>query len=207
MIWWLDDLTCFAFKFTIWRHISTHVTFTIYHLQFYLSVASRYKDATATGAPNPWVRLCQAKEDIELWASLEIEGPTANAWYGRGLYTVPLAPDGWENIDAILDAWQRERNGVKCLRCRMCLRWPGYMMAADGTCNMTVFWAMTLGQKLTFTVQSWLDCRSADARNTTLDWLRTTTTATWCDVTCKTRVKSMCRRLIPQGPNIAFPFL
>eukprot|EP00434_Breviolum_minutum_P037420 symbB.v1.2.033177.t1/scaffold4024.1/size46069/1 len=45
----------------------------------------------------------EAKEDIELWASLEIEGPTANAWYGRGLYTVPLAPDGWENIDAILD--------------------------------------------------------------------------------------------------------
>ena len=61
-----------------------------------------------------------------------------------GLYTVPLAPDGWENIDAILDAWQRERNGVKYLRCRMRLRWPGHMMAADGTCNMTVFWAMTL---------------------------------------------------------------
>lgn len=158
------------------------------------------------GGTNPWVRLCQAKEDIELWASLEIEGPTANAWYGRGLYTVPLAPDGWENIDAILDAWQRERNGVKYLRCRMCLRWPGHMMAADGTCNMTVFWAMTLRPKLTFTVQSWLDSRSADARNTTLDWPRTTTTATWCDVTCKTRVKSMCRRLIPQGPNIAFPF-
>lgn len=50
-IWWLDDLTFFAFKFTIWRYISTHVAFTIYHLQFYLSVASRYKDATATGAP------------------------------------------------------------------------------------------------------------------------------------------------------------
>ena len=45
----------------------------------------------------------QAKEDIELWASLEIEGPTANAWYGRGLYTVPLPPDGWEDIQALLD--------------------------------------------------------------------------------------------------------
>lgn len=45
----------------------------------------------------------EAKEDIELWASLEIEGPTANAWYGRGLYTVPLPPDGWEDIQALLD--------------------------------------------------------------------------------------------------------
>ena len=47
----------------------------------------------------------QAKEDIELWASLEIEGPTANAWYGRGLYTVPLPPDGWEDIQALLATW------------------------------------------------------------------------------------------------------
>ena len=47
----------------------------------------------------------QAKEDIELWASLEIEGPTANAWYGRGLYTVPLPPDGWEDIHALLATW------------------------------------------------------------------------------------------------------
>ena len=46
----------------------------------------------------------QAKEDIELWASLEIEGPTANAWYGRRLYTVPLPPDGWEDIQALLAA-------------------------------------------------------------------------------------------------------
>ncbi|CAK9025303.1 Nephrocystin-3 [Durusdinium trenchii] len=45
----------------------------------------------------------EAKEDIELWASLEIEGPTANAWYGRGLYTVPLPPDAWGDINALLD--------------------------------------------------------------------------------------------------------
>lgn len=52
----------------------------------------------------PWDS--EAKEDIELWASLEIEGPTANAWYGRGLYTVPLPPDAWENIEALLEPWR-----------------------------------------------------------------------------------------------------
>eukprot|EP00913_Durusdinium_trenchii_P028685 g26901.t1 len=51
----------------------------------------------------------EAKEDIELWASLEIEGPTANAWYGRGLYTVPLPPDAWGDINALLDRGRRRR--------------------------------------------------------------------------------------------------
>ena len=45
----------------------------------------------------------EAKENIEIWASLEIEGPKANAWYGRGLYTVPYSPDGWKDIHQLCD--------------------------------------------------------------------------------------------------------
>ena len=37
------------------------------------------------------------KEAAEIYASLNISGPHANAWWGQGVYTVPKPPDQWEN--------------------------------------------------------------------------------------------------------------
>ena len=34
-----------------------------------------------------------SKEATEIWASLRTDGPKANAWWGKGIYTVPLPPD------------------------------------------------------------------------------------------------------------------
>ncbi|CAK9060414.1 Nephrocystin-3 [Durusdinium trenchii] len=43
------------------------------------------------------------KEASEIWASLNTEGPNANAWWGRGVYTVPLPPDRWQDREELLD--------------------------------------------------------------------------------------------------------
>ncbi|CAK9092688.1 unnamed protein product [Durusdinium trenchii] len=45
----------------------------------------------------------EAKEKVELMASIRTEGETANAWWGKGVYSVPRAPDEWENKEQILD--------------------------------------------------------------------------------------------------------
>ncbi|CAL1128490.1 unnamed protein product [Cladocopium goreaui] len=44
-----------------------------------------------------------AKEAAEVWASLKTDGPNANAWWGKGIYTVPLPPDQWQNREQLLD--------------------------------------------------------------------------------------------------------
>ena len=44
-----------------------------------------------------------SKEAAEIWASLRTEGPSANAWWGKGIYTVPLPPDQWESREQLLD--------------------------------------------------------------------------------------------------------
>ena len=43
------------------------------------------------------------KEAAEVWASLKIEGEGANAWWGRGVYSVPKSPDRWANQMELLD--------------------------------------------------------------------------------------------------------
>ncbi|CAL1150886.1 unnamed protein product [Cladocopium goreaui] len=43
------------------------------------------------------------KEAAEIYASLNISGPHANAWWGQGVYTVPKPPDQWENRFQLLD--------------------------------------------------------------------------------------------------------
>ena len=43
------------------------------------------------------------KEAAEVWASLKIEGESANAWWGRGVYTVPKSPDRWTDQMELLD--------------------------------------------------------------------------------------------------------
>ncbi|CAK9077904.1 unnamed protein product [Durusdinium trenchii] len=44
-----------------------------------------------------------SKEASEIWASLNTEGPNANAWWGKGVYTVPWSPDQWRDRDKLLD--------------------------------------------------------------------------------------------------------
>eukprot|EP00435_Cladocopium_sp_Y103_P031681 s163_g8.t1 len=44
-----------------------------------------------------------SKETAEIWASLRTEGPNANAWWGKGIYTVPLPPDQWQSREKLLD--------------------------------------------------------------------------------------------------------
>eukprot|EP00435_Cladocopium_sp_Y103_P012355 s3026_g3.t1 len=44
-----------------------------------------------------------AKEAAEIWASLRTDGPNANAWWGKGIYTVPSPPDQWRNREQLLD--------------------------------------------------------------------------------------------------------
>lgn len=45
-----------------------------------------------------------AKEEQEVFASLKTEGDDANAWWGKGVYTVFKAPDEWEDgIPSLLD--------------------------------------------------------------------------------------------------------
>eukprot|EP00435_Cladocopium_sp_Y103_P036803 s1780_g9.t1 len=43
------------------------------------------------------------KEAAEIWASLKTEGPGANAWWGRGVYSVPKPPNEWKNRQELLD--------------------------------------------------------------------------------------------------------
>ena len=43
------------------------------------------------------------KKAAELWASLRTEGPDANAWWGKGIYSVPHPPDGWRDRAQLLD--------------------------------------------------------------------------------------------------------
>ena len=42
------------------------------------------------------------KEAAEVWASLKTEGEGANAWWGRGVYSVPKSPDRWGKPDGTL---------------------------------------------------------------------------------------------------------
>ena len=44
-----------------------------------------------------------AKKAAEVWASLKTEGPGANAWWGKGIYSVPYPPDGWRDRAQLLD--------------------------------------------------------------------------------------------------------
>ena len=44
-----------------------------------------------------------SKVAAEIWASLRTEGPNANAWWGRGIYTVPYPPDQWQSREQLLD--------------------------------------------------------------------------------------------------------
>ena len=44
-----------------------------------------------------------SKKAAEIWASLRTEGPNANAWWGKGIYTVPLPPDQWQSREQLLD--------------------------------------------------------------------------------------------------------
>eukprot|EP00435_Cladocopium_sp_Y103_P031741 s1379_g8.t1 len=46
---------------------------------------------------------CTSKEAAEIWASLRTEGPNANAWWGKGIYTVPFPPDQWQSCKQLLD--------------------------------------------------------------------------------------------------------
>ena len=39
----------------------------------------------------------------EVWASLRTDGPNANAWWGRGIYSVPRPPDLWKDGYELLD--------------------------------------------------------------------------------------------------------
>ena len=43
------------------------------------------------------------KEAAEVWASLKTEGESANAWWGRGVYSVPKSPDRWADRMELLD--------------------------------------------------------------------------------------------------------
>ena len=43
------------------------------------------------------------KEAAEVWASLKTEGERANAWWGRGVYSVPKSPDLWADQMELLD--------------------------------------------------------------------------------------------------------
>ena len=51
------------------------------------------------------------KEAAEVWASLRTEGESANAWWGRGVYTVPKPPDQWADRMELLD--NNYRNMIK----------------------------------------------------------------------------------------------
>ena len=43
------------------------------------------------------------KAVAEVWASLTTEGPHANAWWGKGVYSVPLQPHQWRDRQELLD--------------------------------------------------------------------------------------------------------
>ncbi|CAK9021884.1 unnamed protein product [Durusdinium trenchii] len=45
----------------------------------------------------------ESKELVEVFASLVTEGKKANAWWGRGVYSVRKAPNQWPNIETLLD--------------------------------------------------------------------------------------------------------
>ena len=51
------------------------------------------------------------KEAAEVWASLRTEGKSANAWWGRGVYTVPKSPDQWADRMELLN--NNFRNMIK----------------------------------------------------------------------------------------------
>ena len=42
-------------------------------------------------------------QTAEIFASLVTAGKQANAWWGRGVYTVRKAPDEWQDIEALMD--------------------------------------------------------------------------------------------------------
>ena len=44
-----------------------------------------------------------SKAVAEVWASLTTEGPHANAWWGKGVYSVPLQPHDWHDREELLD--------------------------------------------------------------------------------------------------------
>ena len=43
------------------------------------------------------------KKAAEIFASLITEGDKANAWWGKGVYTVRKAPDEWPDVQTLLD--------------------------------------------------------------------------------------------------------
>ncbi|CAK8990918.1 unnamed protein product [Durusdinium trenchii] len=43
------------------------------------------------------------KEAAEIWASLKTEGPSANAWWGAGIFCVPKPPNEWKDRHELLD--------------------------------------------------------------------------------------------------------
>eukprot|EP00435_Cladocopium_sp_Y103_P038773 s347_g10.t1 len=43
------------------------------------------------------------KKAVEVFASLVTEGPTANAWWGQGVYSVRRAPDEWPDVATLVD--------------------------------------------------------------------------------------------------------
>ena len=51
------------------------------------------------------------RRTAEVWASLRTEGKSANAWWGRGVYTVPKSPDQWAHRMELLD--NNFRNMIK----------------------------------------------------------------------------------------------
>ena len=55
----------------------------------------------------------ESKEKVEVWASLVTQGQGANAYWGKGVYTVPKAPDEWRDREQLLD--NNYRSMMKCL--------------------------------------------------------------------------------------------
>lgn len=54
----------------------------------------------------------ESKEKVEVWASLVTQGQGANAYWGKGVYTVPKAPDEWRDREQLLD--NNYRSMMKC---------------------------------------------------------------------------------------------
>ena len=55
----------------------------------------------------------ESKEKVEVWASLVTQGLGANAYWGKGVYTVPKPPDEWRDPEELLD--NNYRSMMKCL--------------------------------------------------------------------------------------------
>lgn len=63
------------------------------------------------------------KEDVEIFASLMIQGERATAWWGQGVYTVRKAPHEWPDAETLVDnnfrnmfARDAEKNGIEAAK-------------------------------------------------------------------------------------------